>query len=134
MMSTSIAAQAMAVPAEPVNARLLAVATGKIPHLYEGRCPDYVNGPESRDPDCPACQAIAAAEAQQERLLQDMHDAGREVDRVMAEAAPKVVRLTEDERLDLVSGWVKSPQRILEEFAAQVETAVLRKNGIEVAE
>ena len=56
-------------PAEPVNARLLAVATGKIPHLYEGRCPDYVNGPESRDPDCPACQAIAAAEAQQERLL-----------------------------------------------------------------
>ena len=52
------------VPAEPVNARLLAVATGKIPHLYEGRCPDYVNGPESRDPDCPACQAIAAAEAQ----------------------------------------------------------------------
>jgi len=64
MMSTSIAAQAMAVPAEPVNARLLAVATGKIPHLYEGRCPDYVNGPESRDPDCPACQAIAAAEAQ----------------------------------------------------------------------
>ena len=35
-----------------------------------------------------ANQAIAAAEAQQERLLQDMHDAGREVDRVMAEPQP----------------------------------------------
>ncbi len=32
-----------------------------------------------------AREAIAAAEAQQERLLQDMHDAGREIDRVMAE-------------------------------------------------
>lgn len=116
-----------------MSTSLFDVATGKTPHLYAGRCPDSVNGPESRDPDCPACQAISAA-AQQERLLQDMHDAGREIDRVMAEAAPKVVRLTEDERLDLVSGWVKSPQRILEEFAAQVETAVLRKNGIEVAE
>lgn len=78
------------VPAErPVNARLLDVATGKTPHLYGGRCPDYVNGPESRDPDCPACQAIVSADAQQERLLQDMHDAGREIDRVMAEPAPK---------------------------------------------
>lgn len=116
-------------PAEPVNARLLDVATGKIPHLYEGRCPDYVNGPESRDPDCPACQAIAEAEAQQERLLQDMHDAGREIDRVMAEAAPKAVRLTLDE-LDAAAkeggktNWVTLFQRI--------ETAVLRKNGIEV--
>ena len=78
-----------------------------------------------------ANQAIAAAEAQQERLLQDMHDAGREVDRVMAEAAPKAVRLTLDE-LDAAAkeggktNWVTLFQRI--------ETAVLRKNGIEVAE
>jgi len=71
-----------------MSASLFDVATGKTPHLYAGRCPDSVNGPESRDPDCPACQAIAAAEAQQERLLQDMHDAGREVDRVMAEPQP----------------------------------------------
>ena len=35
-----------------------------------------------------ADEAISAAEAQQERLLQDMHDAGREVDRVMAEPQP----------------------------------------------
>ena len=40
-----------------------------------------------------ADEAISAAEAQQERLLQDMHDAGREVDRVMAESDPKAVRL-----------------------------------------
>ena len=60
-----------------MSTSLFDVATGKTPHLYAGRCPDSVNGPESRDTDCPACQAIAAAEAQQERLLQDMHDAGR---------------------------------------------------------
>lgn len=45
-------------------ARLLHVATGKIPHLYAGLCPDSVNGPESCDPDCPACQAIALTETQ----------------------------------------------------------------------
>ena len=121
------------VPAEPVNARLLAVATGKIPHLYEGRCPDYVNGPESRDPDCPACQAIAEAEAQQERLLQDMHDAGREIDRVMAGAAQKAVRLTEAEvaaALNLFS----QPSSLMLKITHDIETAVLRKNGIEVAE
>ena len=71
-----------------MSVSLFDIATGKIPHLYAGRCPDSVNGPESRDPDCPACQAIAAAEAQQERLMQDMHDAGREIDRVMAEPQP----------------------------------------------
>ena len=114
-----------------MSASLFDVATGKTPHLYAGRCPDSVNGPDSRDPDCPTCQAIAAAEAQQERLLQDMHDAGREIDRVMAEAAPKAVRLTLDE-LDAAAkeggktNWVTLFQRI--------ETAVLRKNGIEVAE
>ena len=70
-----------------MSTSLFDVATGKTPHLYAGRCPDSVNGPESRDPDCPACQAISAA-AQQERLLQDMHDAGREIDRVMAEPQP----------------------------------------------
>lgn len=45
-------------------ARLLDVATGKIPHLYAGLCPDSVSGPGSRDPACPACQAIAQAEIQ----------------------------------------------------------------------
>lgn len=78
-----------------MSTSLFDVATGKTPHLYAGRCPDSVNGPDSRDPDCPACQAIAEAEAQQERLLQDMHDAGREIDRVMAEPAPEAVRLTD---------------------------------------
>ncbi len=46
-----------------MSTSLFDVATGKTPHLYAGRCPDSVNGPEPRDPDCPACQAIAAAEA-----------------------------------------------------------------------
>jgi len=46
-----------------MSTSLFDVATGKTPHLYAGRCPDSVNGPEPHDPDCPACQAIAAAEA-----------------------------------------------------------------------
>lgn len=128
-------------PAGPVNARLLDVATGKTPHLYEGRCPDYVNGPESRDPDCPACQAIVSADAQQERLLQDMHDAGREIDRVMAEATPKAARLTDEEIASLLAASDKNSPRVPSffmtephKFARAIETAVLRKNGIEVAE
>ena len=126
------------ISSEPVNKRLLAVATGKIPHLYEGRCPDSVNGPESRDPDCPACQAIAAAEAQQERLLQDMHDAGREVDRVMAEAEQKAVRLTDAEIgvIDRQSreGLKASLSTWPISLAHDIETAFAAKNGIEVAE
>lgn len=57
MMTTNLA------NAEPVNARLLDVATGKIPHLYAGLCPDINASPSSRDPDCPACQVISAAES-----------------------------------------------------------------------
>lgn len=80
-------------PAELMNA-VLDVATGRIPHLYNGLCPDTcASNPSSRDPECPACQVLIAAEAKQELNLQDMHDAGREIDRVMAEP----VRLTDAE-------------------------------------
>ena len=67
--------------------------------------------------------------------MQDMHDAGREIDRVMAEPAPKAVRLTEDEIVEI--------RRVLaglgcdtpwSQTIRDIETAVLRKNGIEVAE
>ena len=76
------------VPAEPVNARLLEA----IKRL--SFCAQTTGGTAGRDEGlCAAIgeaeKAIAAAEAQQERLLQDMHDAGREIDRVMAESAPK---------------------------------------------
>jgi len=81
-------------PTEFVNARLLealkrlsfsAQTTGGV----AGRDDELCSAIEA------SAKAIAEAEAQQERILQDMHDAGREVDRVMAEAAPKAVRLTE---------------------------------------
>ena len=90
--------------------------------------------------------AISAAgkspTSQQERLLQDMHDAGREIDRVMAEAAPKAVRLTAPDIVDALRGNglyedSRAFQRllpILEADARVIESAVLRKNGIEVAE
>lgn len=34
------------------------VATNEMPHLYNGLCPDAIEGHDSRDPDCPACKAI----------------------------------------------------------------------------
>lgn len=116
-----------------MSTSLFDVATGESPHLYEGRCPDYVNGPESRDPDCPACQAIAAAEAQQERLLQDMHDAGREVDRVMAEAAPKAVRLNVDDLSNFIRAIYGNHQMGAGQLAENI-AEYLARNGIEVAE
>ena len=129
-----------------MSTSLFDVATGKTPHLYAGRCPDSVNGPESRDPDCPACQAIAAAEAQQERLLQDMHDAGREIDRVMAESAPKApqvdfeaiaraiwnVRREEEDRCDMELEDMRRDHSVWEE-ASEV-ASILKDAGIEVAE
>ena len=30
-------------------------------HIYKGACPDDVSGRGSRDPDCPACRALASA-------------------------------------------------------------------------
>jgi hypothetical protein len=27
-------------------------------HIYNGKCPDEVNGPDARDPDCPTCRAL----------------------------------------------------------------------------
>lgn len=42
---------------------LIKVATGELPHTYLELCPDTVDGHHQRDPECPACQAIMAAEA-----------------------------------------------------------------------
>ena len=148
-----------------------------------------------------ACGVVAmadtpesAADAQQERLLQDMHDAGREIDRVMAEAdpkepiaeqpvntrlltalkacrhqfahyvahhiskgdmhkagtndamvamadvaimgaeaAPRVARLTMGECMQAVK-HISFEEMTLFGIARAIEVAVLRKNGIEVAE
>ena len=77
--------------------------------------------------------AAAAADARQERILQDMHDAGREIDRVMAEAAPKVVRLTEAE-VAAALNLFPQPSSLVLKITRAIETAVLRKNGIKVAE
>ncbi len=46
----------------PVLLQLLQVATSSIPHSFNGLCPDEVEGPDVRDHDCPACQALIAVE------------------------------------------------------------------------
>lgn len=112
------------IPADqPVSARLLDVATGKIPHLYAGLCPDIDASSSSRDPECPACQALIAAEAQQERSLQDMHDAGREIDRVMADP----VRLTDAEIMQSIR-HISFNKMTAFNIGRAIEAAVLTKN------
>ncbi len=121
---------------EPVNARLLEALK---------RCRfDSLNMSLA---DLEFCRsAIAAAEAQQERLLQDMHDAGREIDRVMAEAAPKApqvdfeaiaraiwnVRREGEDRCDMELEDLGTDHSVWEE-ASEV-ASILEDAGIEVAE
>ena len=79
------------VPAKPVNARLLyALKRAKGTLVAFKFIPGEANRWEESDEEALVAidSAVAEAEAQQERLLQDMHDAGREVDRVMAEPQP----------------------------------------------
>ena len=40
---------------------LIDVGTGKFNHDYEGRCPDSVEGYNTRDRLCPACQVLIRA-------------------------------------------------------------------------
>lgn len=42
--------------------KLTKIATGEITHVHNGMCPDALEGPLVRDPDCPACQILQAAE------------------------------------------------------------------------
>ena len=39
---------------------LIAHAEGHLPHVGMGRCPDQLEGHESRDSDCQVCQALIA--------------------------------------------------------------------------
>jgi len=47
-----------------MNAKLIQdlvdVGTGKLKHLYRGRCPDAVEGQQARDSGCPACKVLIA--------------------------------------------------------------------------
>ena len=132
-------------PAEPVNARLLE-ALKRLSF-----CAQTTGGVAGRDDElCSAIEAsakaIAAAEAQQERLLQDMHDAGREIDRVMAESAPKApqvdfeaiaraiwnVRREGEDRCDMELEDLGTDHSVWEE-ASEV-ASILEDAGIEVAE
>jgi len=78
-----------------------------------------------------------ADEAQQAEpvsdALQDMYDAGREIERVMAEAAPKAARLTMGECMQAVK-HLSFDEMTLFGIAHAIETAFATKNGIEVAE
>jgi len=121
---------------QPVNARLLdALKRAKSALVSFKFVPGCANCWEESDEEDLAAidSAIAAAEAQQERLLQDMHDAGREVDRVMAEAAPKAARLTMGECMQAVK-HLSFDEMTLFGIAHAIETAFATKNGIEVAE
>ena len=135
-------ADARPAPAEPVNARLLdALKRAKSALVSFKFVPGCANCWEESDEEDLAAidSAIAAAEAQQERLLQDMHDAGREIDRMMAEAAPKAARLTRTDIAKALASAGLKPEDYREDgeilpLVIAIESAALRKNGIEAAE
>lgn len=38
------------------------VALGRVRHRYVGDCPDFLEGWDASDPDCPACKALGGVE------------------------------------------------------------------------
>lgn len=44
-------------------ARLRAVVDGRVNHVYNGLCPDLVQGHDTRDPECTACAALGDHES-----------------------------------------------------------------------
>jgi hypothetical protein len=49
----------LAVDGNPIQV-LRAAADGRLKHLYAGKCPDSVEGPDVRDDACVVCQALVA--------------------------------------------------------------------------
>ena len=56
-----LAAELRAEVERNVTSVLVDHARGVLPHRYEGACPDSVEGPDVRDPECPVCRAIDSA-------------------------------------------------------------------------
>ncbi|HWW99515.1 hypothetical protein [Collimonas sp.] len=56
----AIATENSAPPSSPQQL-LIDVGTGKIAHIYGGECPDELEGRDTRDPECPACQVLTRA-------------------------------------------------------------------------
>ena len=62
--------------------KLIAVATGKIPHNYRsGLCPDELQ-PDSRDPDCPACKILTEAAAEHDDMVRRLREAEKDAARL----------------------------------------------------
>lgn len=54
------------------------IATGKTPHVYNGMCPDSLEGHAVRDDECPACNAILRfEEAMQAAGIADIQQPGQ---------------------------------------------------------
>lgn len=49
--------------------KLLSVGSGEIDHLWQGSCPDQVEGPNVRDFECPACKIMIDAEIAASAIL-----------------------------------------------------------------
>lgn len=58
-------AAARADKAEANMQSLTAIADGRIRHVFNGSCPDPVEGPSVRDDECPACKILSALDAAQ---------------------------------------------------------------------
>ena len=69
--------------------KLIAVATGKIPHNYRnGLCPDELQ-PESRDQDCQACKILIEAATEHDAMERRLREAEARVAELEAERAER---------------------------------------------
>lgn len=57
MLSVAPDAPPESVPAELIQ-DLVGIAVGRIVHIYNGSCPDQIEGENVRDDECPACQIL----------------------------------------------------------------------------
>lgn len=67
-----IAAPAQAVLPNDLLEGLVAVAEGRISHVFNGACPDSVEGGAIRDAECPACQILLRVTSAGVRLDQSV--------------------------------------------------------------
>lgn len=59
---------------------LTKIASGELRHVYNGLCPDPVEGYKVRDTECPACQVLMAAEQAKPGIdINDITDAGQPI-------------------------------------------------------
>lgn len=118
-------------------ADLIAVATCRTDHRWEGNCPE-AGRPDARDPSCQACQAIVRAEAalkiippDQQKLDLDLGalESAVRLDMDGARTAPAWCLINATERLGAIALSLSAEVRRLRARVAELEKAAKIETG-----